>query len=72
MNIRLKKQNNDGIMRLETSGAIREILINEDFLNPTDESIALCFKGKNTSGIIDLTPEEIEKLYNYEKLDKKS
>jgi len=64
MKIRVKKANNDGIVRLESSGQIKEILINEDFLHPKQESISLCFKGQNSSGIIDLSSEEVEKLYN--------
>lgn len=63
MKVRIKKHNKDGFIRLETIGKIEEIMINEDFMNPRSESIALCFKGSNSSGIIDLTPAEIEKLY---------
>ena len=51
------------MVRLETSGEIKEILINEDMLHPEAESISLCFRGENSSGIIDLTPAEVEKLY---------
>lgn len=63
MKAKIKKMNSDGIVRLETSGQIKEIRVNEDFLNPKEESIALCFKGKNSSGIIELTPKEIESIY---------
>lgn len=64
MKIRVKKANSDGIVMLESGGQIKEILINEDFLHPKQESISLCFKGQNSSGIIDLSSEEVEKLYN--------
>ena len=64
MKIKSKKQNKDGVVRLETSGEIKEVLINEDFLKPNDASIALCYRGKESSGIIELTPKEIEKLIN--------
>ncbi|MEM3113039.1 MAG: hypothetical protein QXI33_01295 [Candidatus Pacearchaeota archaeon] len=64
MKIRVKKSNNDGLVRLESGGEIKEILINEDFLHPKQESISLCFRGKDSSGIIDLSSEEIERLYN--------
>jgi len=60
MKIKTKKKNKDGIVRLETSGEIKEILINEDFLSPRSSSIAICFKGKDSSGIIELTPREFE------------
>jgi len=62
MKIRLKKTNQDGIMRVETGGEIKEILINEDLLHPNAESISVCYRGKNSSGIIDFTPAEIAKL----------
>jgi hypothetical protein len=60
MNIKTKKQNSDGQVRLETSGKLKEILINEDFLNPKKAKISLCFRGKSSSGIIELTLREIE------------
>ena len=62
MKIKAKKENLDGIVRLETSGELKEIIINEDFLHPNDASIALCFRGKNSSGIVELTPKEIETI----------
>ena len=64
MRIKIKKQNQDGIVRLESSGDVKEIIINEDFLHPKDESISVCFRGKDSSGIIDFRPEEIEHIYN--------
>lgn len=64
MQIKIKKQNKDGLIRLETSGRVEEIMINEDLMNPDNESISLCFRGINSSGIIDLKPAEFEKLYD--------
>jgi hypothetical protein len=64
MRIKLKKANQDGILRVETGGDIKEVLINENLLHPDEESISVCYRGKNSSGIIDFTPEEIEKLNN--------
>ncbi|MFH1801499.1 MAG: hypothetical protein ABH804_01560 [archaeon] len=63
MNVKTKKQNDDGIVRLETSGEIKEILIKEDFLNADSASIAICFRGNNGSGIVELTPREVDDLY---------
>lgn len=64
MKIKLKRENADGISRVESIGDVKEIMINEDFLHPKEESISICFRGKNSSGIIDFTPEEIEMLYD--------
>ena len=59
MKVKAKKQNADGNVKMETSGEIREIIINEDFLHPKQASIAICFRGKHSSGIVELTPDEI-------------
>ncbi len=64
MEIKIRKKNEDGLVRLETSGDVKEILINEELLHPDKESISVCFKGESSSGIIDFTPLEIEKLYD--------
>jgi len=63
MNIKTKKQNSDGLVRLETSGSVKEILVKSDFLKPKDAKIAVCFKGKNSSGIVEFTKKEIEDIY---------
>ena len=63
MKIKTKKQNADGMVKLETSREIKEVIINEDFLHPNDASIAICFKGKNSSGIVEITPKEFESLH---------
>ncbi|MBU0979248.1 MAG: hypothetical protein KJ709_00445 [Nanoarchaeota archaeon] len=64
MQIRIRKQNPDGIARVETSGNVKEIVINEDLLHPDRESISVCYMGKSSSGIVDFTPAEIEKIYD--------
>lgn len=63
MNIKARKSNPDGIVRVETSGSIKEILINEDFLNPKNASVQICFRGKSSSGIVEMTSKELEDLY---------
>ena len=63
MQIRIKQTNQDGIVRLETEGVLKEILINEEILNDENESISVCFRGKSSSGIVDLSPDEIEKIF---------
>ena len=63
MQLKIKKQNQDGVVRLESSGDVKEVLINEDLLHPDEESISICFRGKSSSGIVDFSPKEIEKIY---------
>lgn len=62
MNIKVKKQNPDGIVRLETSGQVKEVLLKEDFLKPEKASVHICFRGKNSSGIVELSPGEVKNL----------
>ena len=63
MKIKAKKQNADGMVRLETSGQIKEVLINEDFLKPKEASVSICFRGKSSSGIVEMELKEFESLY---------
>jgi hypothetical protein len=63
MQIRVKKKVDLKTIRVKASGSIKEVLINEDIFNPKDESVSVCFRGKDSSGIIDFTPDEIEGLY---------
>ena len=63
MKAKIKKQNNDGIVRIETSGDIRDVWINEDFMHPNDESISLGFRGKDSSGIVEFSTKEFEDIY---------
>ena len=62
MRIRTKKRIPKKIVRLEISGELKEIIIKEDFMRPNDAFISLCFREKNSSGIIDLTLKEIEMI----------
>lgn len=64
MQLKIKKQNQDGVVRLESSGDVKEVLINEDLMHPDEESISVCFRGKSSSGIVDFSPKEIEKIYD--------
>lgn len=61
MEIKVKKKNRDGIVRLESRGLIKEVYIDEDF---EKENVNICFRGKASSGIITLSPSEIESIYN--------
>ncbi len=67
MHIKLRKSNKDGSIRVESGGEIKEILINEDFLQPGNESISVCFRGKDSSGIIDFSPMELQEIYKMTK-----
>lgn len=56
--------NSGGFTRLENFVNIKEVMINEDFLHAENESIALGFRNKDSSGIIEFTIGEFEKMTN--------
>ena len=64
MQVRVKKINSSSTTRMESVGEIRDVLINEDLLHPERESVSVCFRGENTSGIVDFTPQELENVYH--------
>lgn len=64
MQIKIKKEIKEGMVRLENKTIIREVMIKEDFLSPKSESIQICFSNDNSSGIIEISPEEFKKLKN--------
>ena len=62
MRMKIRYANAGGFTRVENFADLKEIMINEDFLHPENESIALCFRNKDSSGIIELTSREFEFL----------
>ncbi len=62
MQLKVKKQNADGEVRLETRGKVSEIRIREDFMHPGREIIELCFRGSTSSGIIAMNAKEFESI----------
>ena len=64
MRMKIRYINSGGFVRLENFVNIKEVMINEDFLHPENESIAIGFKNKDSSGIIEFTVREFEKISN--------
>ena len=64
MRIKMRYVNSGGFVRLENFVNIKEVMINEDFLHPENESIALGFKNKDSSGVIEFKVGEFERLAN--------
>ena len=62
MIIKTKKKISSRIVRLEASGELKEVVIKEDIFDPKNNLVELCFKGENSSGIIELSVGEIEKV----------
>jgi len=63
MRVRLKLVNEGGEERIDHKTIVREIMINEDFINPKNESIAIGFRNKHSSGIIEFSITEVEQLF---------
>ena len=62
MRIKIKKRHSRGIIRVEGSGEIKEVAIKEDLLQPVKEVVHLFFRGAHSSGIVELTSEEVDML----------
>ena len=64
MRIKIRYANSSGFTKLENFAEIKEVMINEDFMHPDNEAIALGFKNKDSSGIIEFTVKEFDKIVN--------
>ena len=64
MIIKLKSVVKGNSARIENKTELMEVMINEDILNPRNESIAIGFRNETSSGIVELTPAEFEKVYD--------
>ena len=58
MKIKVKKQHDRGLVKLEGSGEIKEVMIHSDMLDNEKGKISICFRGHNSSGIVELTEKE--------------
>lgn len=62
MKIKMRTTHSGGFTRTENDVSIKEVMVNEDFLHPEAESIALGFKNKDGSGIIEFSTREFENI----------
>jgi hypothetical protein len=63
MKIKLKKENSEGVIRVESKTIIKDVLINSEAIDMNKESIAIAFKSNNDSGFIELSKAEINFLF---------
>ncbi len=63
MKIRTKKILDGKVARLETAGNLKEIFIKEDLFEPKEAIVEICFRGENSSGILELSRKEIEIIH---------
>ncbi len=62
MRIRVKEERILGKNRIDAKTKIDNIGVKEDLLDPDGENIAIFFKGRDSSGIINLSRSEFESL----------
>jgi len=60
MKIKLRYLSASGQVRAESDVSIKEIMVNEDFLHPDSEGIAVGFRNKDVSGIIEFSSKEFD------------
>ena len=63
MRLKIKQQEGPTLMKFETKTSIKEIMINVDIFNPDEETIALAFKNGSSSGLVELTAEEFNSVF---------
>lgn len=63
MKIKVKKLHNGRLIKLESGGEIREVLIHSDMFDKEKGKISICFRGSKNSGIVELTEKEANDLY---------
>ena len=63
MEIKLKTDSFFGARRKEVKSRIDDLIIKEDLLDPEKEKVNVYFKGKDSSGILTFSRNEIESLY---------
>ncbi len=62
MRVRIRKTGFFWDNRVDSSANIDDLVIRADLLDPTTENISIFFRGKDSSGIIDLSNAEAERF----------
>lgn len=63
MDVKTKRLERGKVLRLEAAGDVKEIFVSEDFLKPKNAKVQICFRGKSSSGIVELSRKELEDVY---------
>ena len=62
MEIKLKQLNENGAVRIENNVEIREVLVREHLLDKEKKKISIGFTNDYSSGLLEFSPEEFDKL----------
>ncbi|MBS3092952.1 hypothetical protein J4456_00025 [Candidatus Pacearchaeota archaeon] len=59
---KIKKIKSNKPLRVESQGDVKEVIIKEG-MDPTEERILICFRGAESSGIIEFKTDELEDIF---------
>jgi hypothetical protein len=62
MIVKTKKRHKGRVIRVQGEGEVKEVLINENLTDVDKRVISICFRGRESSGIVDLSEKEAEDL----------
>ncbi|MBX4196519.1 hypothetical protein KW805_02945 [Candidatus Pacearchaeota archaeon] len=62
MRIRIKEKKSFGEKRIDALSTVDSVLVKENILEPEKAHVAVYFKGRDSSGILTLSPDEVTKL----------
>lgn len=62
MNIKIKYPHIKGETRIENSAEIKEVFIKEDLFDPKNEKISIGFTNEVSSGLIEFSSTEFDRL----------
>ena len=72
MIVKSKRSENGQTRKLSAGGEIKECFVKENILEPKKAQVQVCFRGNVSSGILELSTDEVEKIYNTIKKTKPS
>ena len=62
MNIKIKYLHSKGHVRVENNVEIKEVFVKEKMTDPDAERISIGFRNKDSSGLLEFTHDEIDRL----------
>ncbi len=62
MRVKTKKRHKGRIVKVQGEGEVKEVLINENIMDVNKRIISICFRGMESSGIVELSENEAEDL----------
>ena len=63
MIVKSKRSENGMIRKLVAGCEIKECFVKENIMEPNKANVQVCFKGNVSSGILELSMDEVEEIY---------